>query len=105
VARRTNGIAARALAARVSPPQPVENLLRFRVSGSTGTPYDMLLHEKPGNGPTLFCSCPGARFRGQCRHVKALSVGDYRALLVSGEDERRQLATMLSSVLSVAKAA
>ncbi len=103
-ARHAGGIAARALAARNGAP-PLENVLSFRVSGSTGKPYDMVLRVDGGGDRQLFCSCPGARFRANCRHMKAIFAGDHRGLIVSGDDERRRLSAMLHSALMIARAA
>lgn len=104
VAQRAGGIAARALAAR-NHPASRDDLLRFRVAGSKGTPYDILLRVDGKGERTLFCSCPGAKFRGDCRHTKALRAGDHRALLVGSPDEGRHLSSILSALLFVAEAA
>ncbi|KAB0680833.1 3'-5' exonuclease [Aureimonas leprariae] len=103
-AQRQGGIAARALAARNAPASR-DDLLRFRVAGSKGTPYDMLLRVDGRGERTLFCSCPGAKFRGECRHTKALLAGDHRALIVGSQDEGRHLSSILSALLFVAEAA
>ncbi|WP_152045925.1 3'-5' exonuclease [Aureimonas psammosilenae] len=103
-ARREGGIADRAMAARMGRPK-IENVLRFRVSGSKGTPYDMVLRTDGRSDRKLFCSCPGAKFRAECRHMKSLLSGDYRAVMVGSEEEGRQLSTLLSASLRVFDAA
>ncbi|GGD92204.1 hypothetical protein GCM10011390_08650 [Aureimonas endophytica] len=95
-AAKAGGIAERALAARLGRPK-LENILRFRVSGSKGTPYDMVLRTDGQGDRRLFCSCPGARFRAECRHMKALQAGDHSALLAGGGAEFRQLSALLSA--------
>ena len=103
-ARREGGLADRAMAARMGRPK-IENVLRFRVSGSKGTPYDMVLRTDGRSDRKLFCSCPGAKFRAECRHMKSLLSGDYRAVMVGSEEEGRQLSTLLSASLRVFDAA
>lgn len=93
--RRADGIAARALAARGGAGPAV---CAFTVLGSKGTPYRV---EIVGGSPAspvrrLSCSCPGNRFRQDCRHVRALMAGDFGAVMPAGTEEMRALAEFLS---------
>ncbi len=88
-----DGIAARALRA-VAPIRSRTPLLHFVVRGSTGTPYDVRLIEGR-DGPRLRCSCAGARFRPDCRHVRALANGEVDALLSGNPGDVAALAGLL----------
>lgn len=83
-AQRANvvgGIADRALKAQVRPAGAGKGPFRYTVRGSRGTPYDVLLAPFGLAGAwRLACSCPGARFRAECRHVRALHEGDFTDL-------------------------
>lgn len=91
--RAPDGIAARALRG-VAPSRTRAPLLHFVVRGSTGTPYDVRLVEGRG-GPRLRCSCAGARFRPDCRHVRALANGEIDALLSDNPGDVAALAELL----------
>lgn len=93
--RRADGIAARALQARGGA-APAE--LAFTVRGSKGTPYRIEIVGGTKGSPVrrLACSCPGHRFRQDCRHVRALLAGDFESLLPAGLAEMRALAEFLS---------
>ncbi|ALN74082.1 3'-5' exonuclease [Aureimonas sp. AU20] len=82
-ARAAGGIADRALKAQVRPAgAATKGPFRFTVRGSRGTPYDVLLAPFGVAGAwRLACSCPGARFRSECRHVRALHEGDFTDLV------------------------
>ncbi|WP_082640262.1 3'-5' exonuclease [Aureimonas sp. N4] len=81
-ARRQGGVAERALKAQVRPAGAGQGSFRYTVRGSRGTPYDVLLAPFGRAGAwRLACSCPGARFRDECRHVRALHEGDFTDLL------------------------
>ena len=105
-ARAPDGLAARALrgiaapsaaqdAGRAAAPHRARApLLHFVVRGSSGTPYDVRLVESR-DGPRLRCSCAGARFRPDCRHVRALAAGEIDALLSDNPGDVAQLAGLL----------
>lgn len=92
-ARSPDGIAARALRG-VAPSRSRAPLLHFVVRGSTGTPYDVRLIDGR-DGPRLRCSCAGARFRPDCRHVRALANGEIDALLSDNPGDVAALAGLL----------
>ncbi|MBB3999320.1 3'-5' exonuclease [Aureimonas pseudogalii] len=92
-ARASEGIAARAMAARL--PRPADGAHRLVVLGSKGTPYDVTLSAKRDGSWRLACSCVGARFRPDCRHVRELSAGDFRNLHEAGPAERAVLAAFV----------
>ncbi len=95
------GIAARALETQVRPQGSgmgtgvSADTLRFIVRGSRGNPYDVLLTPRGRGGWRLSCSCPGARFRPECRHVRALHEGDFTDLLPAAPDAMRRLEAFL----------
>lgn len=79
--RALGGIADRALASQLRPAGAGRGPFRYTVRGSRGTPYDVLLAQFGQAGTwRLACSCPGARFRAECRHVRALHEGDFTDL-------------------------
>lgn len=92
-AQAPDGIAARTLRG-VAPSRTRAPLLHFVVRGSTGTPYDVRLIEGR-DGPRLRCSCAGARFRPDCRHVRALANGEIDALLSDNPGDVAALAGLL----------
>ncbi|MEH3145566.1 MAG: exonuclease domain-containing protein [Methylobacterium frigidaeris] len=87
-ARDAAGLAARALRVVAAPPgaaleRPSRargDVLRFVVRGSRGTPYDVTL-VRERSGFRLRCTCVGARFRPDCRHVTALANGEVEHLI------------------------
>ncbi|BDA85575.1 hypothetical protein Sa4125_31170 [Aureimonas sp. SA4125] len=93
-----DGIAARALAAlnTVLTPQPADASL-FVVRGSRGTPYEIRLRMKPGRAAELLCSCVGARFRVECRHVKQLKAGNLADLLSDNRKDARKIAALFAA--------
>ncbi|AWN50301.1 DNA polymerase III [Methylobacterium terrae] len=91
--RSPDGIAARALRG-VAPSRTRTPLLHFVVRGSTGTPYDVRLIEGR-EGLRLRCSCAGARFRPDCRHVRALANGEIDALMSDNAGDVARLAGLL----------
>lgn len=93
-ARAPDGIAARALRGIGAPRQTRAPLLHFVVRGSSGTPYDVRLIEGR-DGLRLRCSCAGARFRPDCRHVRALAAGEIDALLSDNPGDVAALAGLL----------
>ncbi|RVU15280.1 3'-5' exonuclease [Methylobacterium oryzihabitans] len=82
-ARSEAGLAARALRAVAAPASRTAQEIRFVVRGSRGTPYDVTL-VKGRDGYRLRCTCVGARFRPDCRHVVALANGEVEHL-ISGD--------------------
>jgi DNA polymerase-3 subunit epsilon len=88
-----DGIAARALRG-VAPSRTRAPLLHFVVRGSSGTPYDVRLIEGR-EGLRLRCSCAGARFRPDCRHVRALANGEIDALMSDNAGDVARLAVLL----------
>lgn len=94
-ARSPDGIAARALRG-VAPSRTRVPLLHFVVRGSSGTPYDVRLVETR-DGPRLRCTCAGARFRPDCRHVRALANGEIDALLSDNPGDVAALAGLLQT--------
>ncbi|MCF4126320.1 3'-5' exonuclease [Methylobacterium sp. SyP6R] len=92
-ARSSEGIVARALRG-VAPSRSRAPLLHFVVRGSTGTPYDVRLVDTR-DGPRLRCTCAGARFRPDCRHVRALANGEIDALLSDNPGDVAALAGLL----------
>ena len=93
-----DGVAARALAAlnMVRTPQPADASL-FVVKGSRGTPYEIRLRMKPGRAPELLCSCIGARFRADCRHVKLLKAGNLADLLSDNRKDAGKIAGLFAA--------
>ncbi|WP_082652322.1 3'-5' exonuclease [Aureimonas sp. AU12] len=85
-ARVKGGIAERALQARAAVPVD-DGICRLVVRGSKGTPYDVTLSPTRQGGWRLACSCVGARFRPDCRHVRELTAGDFRNLMSAGANE------------------
>ena len=92
-----DGVAARALAAlnAVRTPQPSDASL-FVVKGSRGTPYEIRLRMRPGKAAELLCSCVGARFRAECRHVKQLKTGNLVDLLSDNRKDAGKIAGLFA---------
>lgn len=104
-ARSGTGIAARAMRARTVRASASEGTLRFLMRGSKGTAYDMSLRASSRSGPILQCSCPGSRFRPDCRHIRMVMTGDHADLMARNEEERQALSQLLSAAFRVQVAA
>jgi len=47
--------------------QPVLNIERVRIAGSKGNTYTVT---RDLTSNDIYCSCPGHKFRGNCKHLK-----------------------------------